>query len=767
MIFNMKASIIIVCLVLSQTTFSQVAINTDNSPPDQSAILDLQSETQGMLVPRMNTFQRGMINLPATGLLIFDTNDNSFWYYDGGQWIDLGTSKILTDSDGDTYIDPELSTDNDRIYFKVGNSTAMIIRKNINNVTRLELGDDNTIIGTNAGAALNPVGNSEGIRNTFYGNEAGKLTDSGLNNVGIGHKALEDNSSGSQNTALGMNAMANNTLGNGNVAIGQSSLFSNTIGNLNTSIGTQSGQNNTGTANVFLGYGAGLNSSGDGNVLIGNLTGDNASGGNKLYINNNTGSFPLIYGEFDNQLLRINGTLNINGDYTLPTIAGSDGAIAMASGMGNTMDWSPYYFPALSGTAGQTLTLNSTGYLLWQSPSAGTSIIDNDGDSKVEIEKTPDDDKMRVSLKGTERLVLVNSNNTTRLELIGEENLIIGERAGLANISNLANGSGVRNVYLGYEAGVTNEGGYGNTFVGYQAGMESVDNVFTTAVGWRAGWKTQGNFNAYFGRATAFNNVNGEKNTIIGDGAGSSSSGSGNIFLGFNAGENEVGDNKLYIDNSDTATPLLHGDFDSNTLTVNSNLVSTSSETDEMLVNDQFALNTLSPNTHFHLNLPTTNIVAARMQISGSTKFALLNNGGLAIGENMTTTAKVPLNGLYVKGNVNLGTSTLHPTFKLTVDGKVACEEVNVELSEDWPDYVFLEEYDRMSLEALNEFISEKNHLPGIPTAKEVKENGLFLGNMQKKMMEKIEELTLYVIEINEKNIQLEKEIELLKNANR
>ena len=112
----------------------------------------------------------------------------------------------------------------------------------------------------------------------------------------------------------------------------------------------------------FLGYGAGLNSSGDGNVFIGNLAGDNASGGNKLYINNKSSSFPLIYGEFNNQLLRINGSLNINGDYTLPTISGSTGAIAIAGGSGNTLNWSPYYFPSTSGTAGQTLILNNVGY---------------------------------------------------------------------------------------------------------------------------------------------------------------------------------------------------------------------------------------------------------------------------------------------------------------------------------------------------------------------------------------------------------------------
>ena len=91
----MKASMIFICLFLCQTIYSQVAINTDDSPPDQSAILDVQSETKGLLVPRMTTTQRGLINLPATGLLVFDTNHESFWYYNGGQWLDIGTSGQL------------------------------------------------------------------------------------------------------------------------------------------------------------------------------------------------------------------------------------------------------------------------------------------------------------------------------------------------------------------------------------------------------------------------------------------------------------------------------------------------------------------------------------------------------------------------------------------------------------------------------------------------------------------------------------------------
>jgi len=109
-------------------------------------------------------------------------------------------------------------------------------------------------------------------------------------------------------------------------------------------------------------------------------------------------------------------------------------------------------------------------------------------------------------------------------------------------------------------------------------------------------------------------------------------------------------------------------------------------------------------------------------------------------------------------GEVGIGTATTKAGYKLSVDGKVACEEVLVENSTNWPDYVFEEGYELMSLEELEESIELNNHLPGMPTAAEVDENGISLGEMQRILLEKIEELTLYTIEQEKRIIALEKE---------
>ena len=110
----------------------------------------------------------------------------------------------------------------------------------------------------------------------------------------------------------------------------------------------------------------------------------------------------------------------------------------------------------------------------------------------------------------------------------------------------------------------------------------------------------------------------------------------------------------------------------------------------------------------------------------------------------------------YGDGNVGIGTTA--PDEKLAVNGNIHAKEVRVDLT-GWPDYVFKKGYDLPSLEEVQNHINEKGHLPNIPSAKEVAENGLELGEMDKLLLEKIEELTLYTLE-------QEEEIKKLKGQN-
>lgn len=107
------------------------------------------------------------------------------------------------------------------------------------------------------------------------------------------------------------------------------------------------------------------------------------------------------------------------------------------------------------------------------------------------------------------------------------------------------------------------------------------------------------------------------------------------------------------------------------------------------------------------------------------------------------------------KGNVSVGTEDSQG-YKFAVKGDMIAEKVVVKLHADWPDFVFTKKYDLMSLEEVESFIEENSHLPNVPSAKDVENGGIDLGAMDATLLQKIEELTLYVIE-------LKKEIEELK----
>lgn len=121
-------------------------------------------------------------------------------------------------------------------------------------------------------------------------------------------------------------------------------------------------------------------------------------------------------------------------------------------------------------------------------------------------------------------------------------------------------------------------------------------------------------------------------------------------------------------------------------------------------------------------------------------------------------------------GNVGIGTLSVPAGYRLAIDGNMICEEVWVRNSTNWPDYVFKSDYKRLPLKDLEQKIQELGHLPNIPSEVEVAE-GYQVSEMQKKLLEKIEELTLYLIEEHHKNEalqnrlnQLEKEMQGLKN---
>ncbi|MEO9511451.1 MAG: hypothetical protein ABJN84_13850 [Flavobacteriaceae bacterium] len=173
----------------------------------------------------------------------------------------------------------------------------------------------------------------------------------------------------------------------------------------------------------------------------------------------------------------------------------------------------------------------------------------------------------------------------------------------------------------------------------------------------------------------------------------------------------------------------------------------------------------------FFRNEGNSGIASGRIMLlnhsSGSGAFAFHLRDNSHTGE---TQEKMRLDS---NGNLGIGTTDTKG-FKLGVNGKIAATEVKVATYSNWSDFVFRKGYQLPTLRQVEEHIRDKGHLKNIPSAEEVHKNGFFLAQMNAKLLQKIEELTLYTIEqekkIESQNIEitkLQKETKLLKSINK
>ncbi len=176
-------------------------------------------------------------------------------------------------------------------------------------------------------------------------------------------------------------------------------------------------------------------------------------------------------------------------------------------------------------------------------------LSDADGDTKVQVEESPDDDAIRFDINGVQRLALeLSPGGTLRLNTLGSaNNLFIGRGSGQSNTS-------AHNTFVGQFSGSSNTTGISNTFLGDQSGRSN----------------STGDDNVFLGRVAGDRNESGSSNTYVGHGSGLLNiSGSGNVFIGKSSGNTQLVSNTLFIENSSTASPLIYGEFDNDILGFN------------------------------------------------------------------------------------------------------------------------------------------------------------------------------------------------------
>ncbi|MBO0930942.1 bZIP transcription factor [Fibrella sp. HMF5036] len=553
---------------------------------------------------------------------------------------------------------------------------------------------------------------------------------SGASNLFIGRGTGIQNMAGTQNVFLGASAGSLNTSGQGNSFVGYSSGFSNVGGNNNTFMGSGAGySNDAGFSNLFIGQRSGyFNTGGSNNAFLGTGAGySNGSGSNNAFL-------------------------------------GSD------AGSSNTSGGDNVFAGSLAGSG------NSTGQ---QNVFVGSK---------------------------------AGSVNT------GSQNTFVGFESGASNIN------GLENTFIGYHSGFNNVSGVNNTFIGYSAGLTNT-GINNTFIGQRAGANnTTGINNLFLGATAGANNVSGSGNFMMGNAAGNANStGSGNIYIGDGAGlkgntSNNIaigqyaGNNFIGNSTGNVAVGQVAGAFGNNTsnsvflgkdsgipqsfstvqldnvVTLGAGAQVTQANSVILGNNANVGIGTTAPGNKLEIVSAAAGTSGLRLKnlttanpgtIATATRFLTVNaNGDVVLGS--TTGARLGADGVdgnwSVEGanltNTNAGGVVIGPGvsktpagYRLYVSEGILTEKVKVAVANtsDWSDKVFDKQYNLRSLAQVEQHINAHGHLPGVPSAEEVVRDGVDVGKMDAKLLEKIEELTLYMIELKKETQALRLENKRIK----
>ncbi|MFH2143459.1 MAG: hypothetical protein ABIJ97_13625 [Bacteroidota bacterium] len=533
-----------------------IAITDDDAyTANSSAMLDVKSLTKGLLIPRLTTAQRTAIVTPATGLLVFDTSINGFYYYNGSTWINLtsGSSGGLFWS----YTSPNIYMTTGTNKLGLGTSSPLHKLHLYESVAITDGTDGNFIDIQNSN---NTTGVMSGIRfqngttvNTFKG--------------GIFYR---DNLANGRGNLI----FANNTVNSAtNVSDNDARLVLQSDGRVMVKGDPNQGVNaaifavqNSAGDTVFAVYPEGVR------VWVNDAGGSKATGSRGGFA---VGGFSPSKAGFTNEFLRVTPDsvrVYIDDDFVGSKATGNRGGFAVGGFSPSKGSMTDNYF-FVQDDSTRVYVNDST---------AGFGVSNIEGLSNQSIMKLTTENYFIGHESGinatpgvpTSTSGKYNSTmgyNTARSLTTGKNNIFFGYKSGylttsgtsntfIGYLSGYTNTAGVCNIFIGERAGYLNDGYYGtpsvgsfNTYLGYYAGHNLVTGLNNVMIGNRAGW----------------NKTAGDHNVMIGSSAGANNStGSRNIFIGYQAATNETGSDKLYIENSTSSTPLIYGDFASDYLRI-------------------------------------------------------------------------------------------------------------------------------------------------------------------------------------------------------
>ncbi|GAB3989585.1 hypothetical protein GCM10028807_14810 [Spirosoma daeguense] len=363
--------------------------------------------------------------------------------------------------------------------------------------------------------------------------------------------------------------------------------------------------------------------------------------------------------------------------------------------------------------------------------------------------------------------------NAGQFNTTGKDNVFLGRSAGHQTTT------GVSNVFIGFQAGYNNITAGANVFVGHQAGYNNKTGIGNMFLGQQAGANSNGSYNLFLGNGAGAGNTSGEGNTSVGDGSFlNSTSGGENTAVGRYAGiNNTTGSKNTFIGVAATNPPGSGNLTNSTAIGYNASVTTSNAM---ILGNNQVnvGIGNTAPNNKLEITKGVANQSGLRLSnltssspasMYGQVKFLTVNDAGDVVLGTTTGVAREGVTeslwqqkGAFLQNSkgeaiiIGANVSNTPSGYKLYVEEGILTEKVKVAVknTSEWSDYVFDNTYKLQDLSEVEKFIQANKHLPGVPSATEVVKKGIDVAKMDAKLLEKIEELTLYSIQL-EKSDQL------------
>jgi len=652
----------------------------------------------------------------------------------------------------------------------------------------------------NTGFGVNSLMSNTAHSNSAFGFRTLMINQGGYN-CAFGNDALMANTTGSLNCALGTRALQGNTIGESNVAIGHRSMEANTTGSRNTGLGYATLLKNAGSDNIAIGFNTprSLNF-GNSNIFIGTETAQNLKNGNANVILGkvifaNAPTTDLIAGnDANNTVILADG---VGNQKLFISKAGNVGI-----GLGNNVIPKNKLDVAGGVAIGRNFVPNTQSDMPSLAPKNGLIV-----EGYVGIGNSLPGNKLEIT-QGTAgksglRFTNLTSNNISNITQTAGAFLTVDTNGDVILRKQLSFPSSVVNTISGNQLTTSVNGINSNTVTLPTQVLTQSGNTITLSNNGGSFvlptfTDTDAQSLALSGNVLSISNGNSVTLPSFAEVDGSTTNELQTLT--------QTGNTITLSQNGGTITLPTFTDTDAQSLALSGNVLSISNGNSVTLpsftdTDDQTLTlngNTLSIANGNTITLPSTSVVAGTnvtvsgngstatpYQISANDTSLYANNGVINQSTTVSNNRIVDMNDRNIwfntststnNGKIYIGSSTSYPTttgnYKLFVEGGILTEKVKVALrnTANWADYVFADNYKLMPLKEVESFVKTNKHLPGVSSASEIVENGLDVAEMQSKHMEKIEELTLYIIEQDKKlDVQqqaIEKqnsEIEILK----